>query len=860
VTSLTEAALAASSAMLLDLGEIAELTQRMAGEKKPIAVDVETGYYGESTEGLSLRAEANIVVSVQFTNSLDWGRMVPLAFDCGPNVDAKAFAALLWPMLNARDDEGLPLVVGHGVIAELRWLCRFLLRQLWDHPVFGAAVIAARGRFPIRSCTLLESFSEGENPKHGLKDITKRNSGYEMRNIFSLWAGKLTKKQQDSIRFNELDPSDPEVTAYACEDVVWCLWHHLRRFDVLRTGPRKFIYKTEMAVLPVVADMADEGVCVDWNRMREVAREGRAFAGLLLAEVIEDFSALAGEPVSINFNSSQQKADLFYNKCGMKATHFSKKTGRPSTDAKRALPELGKKHPEMAKYLKWAKLDKLVTGFLDLWEGKYAWAPDGRGHPQLLQHGTIGGRFSCEAFNYQQSPKKYHLELRDGTTFDFNFRELYTAPPPGTRPWWSLVLEEAGAPPGLYIPEEHEEEPGWYLMGFDYSQIELRVLAAEAGETALLEAFRRGDDVHALTAALMLGKDLASVTKDERDDTGKRMNFAIGYQLSPKGLADQLGIPQAAAEALFAQYHAAYPRLKPFTAGAVREARRSSMGDPDRAGTVITKWGRKIRIWEYASPSRAKRAAGDRTAGNVVIQGPATGEYVKIAMVRAIKALEKAGLASKVRLVMNIHDALEFYVRKDVKPATVIEVLSPAVVYEIPNSGWPPMVAEWHLGTSWGAAREIVYENGDVRLASKAPRPEPPVEPDDDLSPADDDVQAGPELAGPVAGDDPVCADVGPADPEPAPAAWEPGSGRTVLIHAAGLPSASRARQLVALLRSLPGPNQVVVCTAEGDAPVRGTSGLTPEHEGEVATILGGAVVAYALDSVDTEALAAGLQ
>jgi DNA polymerase I-like protein with 3'-5' exonuclease and polymerase domains len=825
-----------------DPAEIEARFRAIAAELAPAGFDIESSYWGESREKGALHPEENYVVSLQFTNSLDWARMVPIAFDEGANVDSAWFAPRLWALLHVVDDEGLPLFVAHGAIFELRTLARYFLRHLWDHPLFGRQVRDAHGYFPVRSCTLLESFAEGINEHHGLKEVSQL-LGFTMRQLLSLFPDKLTQKEQNSIRFSVLDQHDPEVIAYACEDAVGTLACHLDRWPRVR---KTFIYRVEMQVLPVIIEMADEGVCYDWDRMREAEAEARAFAELYLAEIIGDFAELAGEPLALDFNfrSAQQLGDLLYRKCGMKVSYWTKggKSGnkQPSVDAKRALPELAKQYPAVAKYLGWKHLVTLCDSFLTIYEHKFNWAADGRAHPALLQHGTIAGRFSCENPNYQQSPRKYHYELRDGTTFDFNFRDCIVAPPPGSRPWWDHMLIELGGE--QYVPEASEQ--GWYILGYDYSQIELRVLAAEAGETNMLAAFAAGVDIHYQTGALMLGKPLDQVTKLERDETGKRMNFAVSYQLTPKGLAQQLGISLAEAEALFAQWHSAFPRIAPYNRRIIALARRD--------GYVVTKFGRRVTIHEYNSPNKAVREGGDRTAGNAVIQGPATGEYVKVAMVRARQALARAGLLDRVRLAMNIHDALEFYVRMDVDPAEVIRVLLPAVVYPVttPEPAWPAMVAEWHICQRWGSQidLEVSLDGGTVKRKAKAAAPAPAVK----LPvPEPEKVRARPRE-----GLDAETFHWAVPEPQAAPQ----DKPRTVIIQVSVNPGADEAYRLKELLDALPGPNTVLVRTPVGEVGLTGTYGLTPGHEAQVQLIFGHAIVHYDLDSVDTEALTRDLR
>jgi DNA polymerase I-like protein with 3'-5' exonuclease and polymerase domains len=817
--------------LLTDLEELEDRCRAIAEAKLPFGYDYETGYYGESREGAALHPEENFIVSVQLTNDLSWSRMVPLAFEAGENVDNAKVAALLWPLFHVVDDEGLPLAVAHGAQAERRWGARFFLKNLWNHPLFGRQVRESHGYHPIRSDTMLEAYCEGEHQSNALKQLTLVDFGHKMRELADLQTALLgrppTDFEKNSVRFSVFNMRDPEVIAYACEDAVETLRHHLMRFPKMR---RSFIYKAEMAALPVVCDMADAGVQYDWRLLAEKNAEVKYFAELLLVEVIEDFEALAGVklPPSFNFNSTDQLADLLYNKCGMPVLHTTD-AGKPSTDAKKALPGLALIYPEIRKYQGWKRLHDLQLKFLAIYENKYSWAADGRAHPLLKQNGTITGRFSCEAPNYQQSPGKYHFELRDGTTFDFNFRDAIVAAGPGWQPWWDLVLEEAGCA-DLAKPEEL----GWYIVGFDLSQVELRALAAEAGETALLEAFKRGEDVHRLTAALMLGKPPGEVTKEERQDKGKRMNFAIGYGLTPPGMSQQTGKPIEECRELFDQYLGVYTHLKAYSKAVIRQARRD--------GHVITKFGRKVTIFEFQDPSPRVQASGERTAGNCTIQGPATGDYMKVAMVRAVRALKKAGLDDRVRMIMNIHDALEFEVREDVTPLQVIEVLQDAVIFPVKGPGveWPPLVADWHTGPSWGQLKEIhVCADGTVQ----------PGKPDD--------CEVCTPPPAPVA-----------AEPEPEPAVVMPaeiaGPPRDVIVALSAMPLRSEVSALRDFMKSLPGANRVELRVPDGDSErviaVPFACGLAPEHEARVSIIVGApAAVLFALGSITADDIASGL-
>lgn len=857
-------------ALLTDPGELLALASRLADEGKPIGFDIETGYEGEAREKGSIHPEENFVVGISFTNSLDWAFYVPLAHDSGPNMDNAFVAAVFWLLLTALGPDGLPLGVAHHAKFERRTMARWFLRYLASHPRFGPEVIAARGYPGIRSCTMLESYAEGENRTHGLKEITWANYGIRMTELMELFPQGLTAKEQKSIRFNVLNQNEPKVVAYACDDSVCALRHHLDRYPRVKDG---LIYRLEMADLRnAVCAMEDTGLDYDWNRMREAAISGAEFADRYLFEVMNDFEELlvaAGKgplPPKFNFGSPQQLQKLLYSPedgLGLPVTRRTK-TGRPSTEAKTALKGLSKDIPAVKKLLNWKGLTKLHRDFLGRFEAKYSFAPDGRTHPNLLQHGTVTGRTSAADPNYQQSPKiKYKYQLLSGEEFVHNFRDNIRAPLPGMRLWWQIILQEQG----LWEPDPEADKLGWYIIGFDYSQIELRVVAGEAGETALLDAFARGEDVHRLTASLLLHKALEDVTEDDRD-VGKTMNFALVYGMSEEGLADRLGISITEARDLFLRYHMAYPRIKQWMEATIARSKQT--------GYVMTRFGRKVRIWEYVDSDEApsawaakmRRLAGERTAGNAPIQGAATGDYKKISMSRAQAALREAGLDDRVLLVMDVHDALEWYARKDVPPEDIIRVLQPAVVWEV--DGWPPMRADWHVGERLGSLIKLdVAPDGSVR-AEKQELDLPPQLEDE----TDESLPVPPEEHKPLQLDRLVhkhdeehncqaCYYSEPPQfsPVPSPPVDKPvnTTPRTVVITLAELPPTHFIERFLVFMSEVPGYNSIIVRTPEGDIAVPGTTGIGPQHGAEISMIFGTALTSYDLDSVDMARLASGI-
>lgn len=409
------------------------------------------------------------------------------------------------------------------------------------------------------------------------------------------------------------------------------------------------------------------------------------------------------------------------------------------------------------------------------------------------------------------SPKKYHFDLTEamaahaageepppGTCFRFNFRDVIKAP------------EDC------------------YILGFDLSQAELRAIAGEAQEHALLEAFENGDDVHRVTASLMLGVPLDEVTEEQRA-IGKMLNFALLYGMSAKGLADRLNIALEEAESLMDKYFAGLSAIATYMTKMVRAGKQK--------GYVTSKFGRKMPIWEYLSDNPYIRSKGDRACVNYPIQGAATGDYMKIAMVRVVHAIKKAGLADKVKLVMNVHDALEFYVHKSLTPEQVIAVLKPAVVFDVP--GWPAMKADWHIAKRWGSPTEIiVHDDGTISAkGAKVDEIVPSIEVDEEGN----EIVALPEV-----------------DEQTLHEAAS-GPGRQVVVTLDSMPTMDTYRAFRAFLESLPGRNAITLVTPEGELELSTTSGLAPAHLGAVNQLLPGAKVGYLAEHYEQLAVGLGL-
>jgi DNA polymerase I-like protein with 3'-5' exonuclease and polymerase domains len=844
----------ANTGYVSSVAELKQVTGAVIDSGHPISLDCETGYEGDDrgyrNSSPSLHAEENLIAGYSVTTASGWARYVPVGHDeTRYNIDAEASALALWRVCRTGR------VIVHNADAEERWLSRWLHELLKDHPEFGAEVRASRGYFPLLSDTMMEAHALARWKSIALKAMSKAVFNYDQVELIELFnevvygtaSKKLPKNKKNTLRFNVLDPSDPRVFNYACDDVIQTLRLHERHYPLAKDN---FIYWLEMNVWPLVWAMEDEGLAFDWDFVDEARARARQFqikmqAGMLshLTERLDRVPLFNGKP--FNPNSFPQLTTLLYSPRpeGLGLTTRRRTKGRAdgsgkkmSTDAT-ALKGLSN-DPFVHRLQEYRGMTKLLSTYLENWRQEFGWCEDGRAHCHLLPHGAGTGRFSASDFNYQNLPKKYHYVV-GAETFDFNFRNAVTVP------------------------------DGWWGFGFDISQGELRIIAAEAGETAMLEAFERGEDLHALTASRLLhisleevyaggelfGKTWAAEAGGFRP-FGKTLNFALGYQLTVQGLADRLSCSVDEAQTAWDDYFAAYPAIATWT--------RRTVADSKLTGCTFSRLGRRHPIWAYESDKSWIYAGGERTAGNAPIQG-GLADMMKLIMIRCHEALSQAGLLDVVRMVMNIHDALEFYVRADVDVQLVIDVLYPAIVKKTPwTEHWPVMEPEWHLWMRWGSPTELKLDENNQVIGLGGTIDIGEEEYEDDETPDDGSVPA--VLAGPSG----IAEAAYRLDSGRAPAGVDRsefddmGTGQShagrVIVKVPEMPEYAAVARFVSLLEEFPGPNTLELATPEGSVPLSSGTSLSPEDgAARIGMILGGAQVVWALESVDNDVLARGL-
>ena len=416
----------------------------------------------------------------------------------------------------------------------------------------------------------------------------------------------------------------------------------LLRDRLVERGSEHLYRNIELPLTAVLAAMEDAGVKVDEYRMGEITARLRDRVEELEAKAYE----LAGEEFMLG--STQQLARILFEKLELTPGRKGK-TGY-STDT-RVLRAIRADHEIVPVVEEWRELTKLLNTYLEPLPSLIS-PVDARLHTTINQTVASTGRLSTTKPNLQAIPIRTELG-----------REIRSA----------------------FVAEQ-----GHRLLSADYSQVELRILAHVSGEPKLREAFARGEDIHAATAAEVLGKERATLTKDERN-VAKMVNFGIIYGISSFGLSENLEIPREQAQEYIDAYLARFPHVQDFIARTIEQA--------ERDGYVTTLLGRRRPVPEIRASNRQTRGLGERLAVNSVMQGTAA-DIIKVAMVNIHRRLRDEG--RRARLVLQVHDELLLEV-PDPEVSGVKELVRAEMVGAYPLD--PPLAVDVGVGDDWNEAK-----------------------------------------------------------------------------------------------------------------------------------------------------------
>jgi len=535
-----------------------------------------------------------------------------------------------------RAGEQLPLDL---VAAKLRPLLADAGRGKYGHNLKYDAIVLDRHGMPLRGLAfdtmvatyLLESSQRALN----LKDVAFAKLGVEMTPITD-----LIGKGKSQITMAEVPI--PAVAAYAGADADVTLRLMRRLEPELRQQSDlwRLFEEVEMPLVLVLAAMEEAGVALDCDFLEQMSRDLAGRIGALEAEIYD----LAGH--RFNVNSTQQLAGVLFQELHLPPSRRTK-TGQ-STDAE-TLEALRGAHPIVERILEHRQLVKLKSTYVDALPALINPAT-GRVHTSFNQTGTTTGRLSSSDPNLQNIPIRTDLGRQVRRAFVVG-------------------------------------QPGYCLLGADYSQIELRILAHITRDERLVAAFEADEDIHAATASRLFGVKLRDVTPDQRR-MAKTTNFGVIYGISDYGLSQQLGIPRKDAAEFIQSYFAKYPTIRDYLSSAIRQAQEH--------GYVTTLLGRRRFIPEINVANQAIRNAAERMAINTPIQGTAA-DVIKVAMVRLHREMQRRGLRS--RMILQVHDELVFE-----GPEEELAELRPLVV-EMMEGAYTlsvPLKVDIKTGADWG--------------------------------------------------------------------------------------------------------------------------------------------------------------
>jgi DNA polymerase-1 len=413
------------------------------------------------------------------------------------------------------------------------------------------------------------------------------------------------------------------------------------RARLVERGSEQLYDEIELPLTAVLASMEDAGVRIDAYRMGEITAR--------LSDRVEELEATAYELAGEEFmlGSTQQVARILFEKLQLTPGRKGK-TGY-STDT-RVLRAIRHEHGLVEVIEEWRELTKLVNTYLGPLPALLG--EDGRLHTHFNQAVAATGRLSTSNPNLQAIPIRTDL--------------------------------------GREIRSAFVAEAGHRLVSADYSQVELRILAHVSGEPKLREAFARGEDIHAATAAEVLGKEQATLTKDERN-VAKMVNFGIIYGISAFGLSENLEIPREEAQEYIDAYLARFPMVQDFIQRTIEQAKED--------GYVTTLLGRRRPVPEIRASNRQTRSLGERLAVNSVMQGTAA-DVIKVAMVRIHRRLREEGRGS--RLVLQVHDEL-LVEAPDAELSRVKELVREEMCGAYPLD--PPLAVDVGSGDDWNEAK-----------------------------------------------------------------------------------------------------------------------------------------------------------
>lgn len=529
-------------------------------------------------------------------------------------------------------------VSGEAELEEVRSLLESSSEKIGHNLKFDLQVLRANGiqvQGPFFD-TLLAHALIAPGMKHGMDILAETLLQYSTIKLSDIATPGENKRE-----LNTRDIPVEIMGQYSAEDAdITLQLSSILKKQVKESGMEKLFRTVELPLLPVLADMEFNGIRI----LPESLKKASVEVGVIIEDLRQKIENAAGH--SLNLNSPKQLGDFLFGELKLVKKPKKTKTGQFVTDES-TLSSLALQHPIVADILDYRENMKLKSTYLDALP-KYICARDGRIHTQFHQMLTSTGRLASQDPNLQNIP----VRTEQG-------RLIRTA----------------------FVPESEE----YTMLSADYSQIELRIMAALSGDPAMCSAFQEGRDIHTETAARVYG-----VSRDQVDSTMRRaaktVNFGIIYGISAFGLSQKLGCTRGEAASLIESYFIQFPNIKTYMDDLVHKAEQS--------GYAETLMGRRRIISEIHSANKTIKAAANRTAINTPIQGTAA-DMIKIAMVHVNELLK----GKKSRLILQIHDELLIDLHKE--ETDLIQKIKEAMILALPLPNNVPILVEAGTGNNW---------------------------------------------------------------------------------------------------------------------------------------------------------------
>ncbi|MFT5750809.1 MAG: DNA polymerase-1 [Dokdonia sp.] len=483
--------------------------------------------------------------------------------------------------------------------------------------------------------TMLAHYLINPDMRHNMDVLAETYLNYTPISITDL-IGKKGKKQ-----LTMRDVPLEQQTEYAVEDadITFQLRNHFEK-ELDEAGTRKLFDEIEVPLLRVLAAMELEGINLNVDFLNSLSVK----LDTDIQQLTKDIFAEAGE--EFNIGSPKQLGIILFEKMKLVDKPKKTKTGQYST-AEDVLSYLAKDHAIIKNILEYRGLSKLKSTYVDALPAQVA--ADHRVHTDYMQTVAATGRLSSNNPNLQNIP----IRTERG-------RQVRKA----------------------FIPRDENHT----LLAADYSQIELRIIAALSEEETMMEAFKNGEDIHASTAAKVFNVPLEEVTREQRGNA-KTVNFGIMYGVSAFGLSNQTDLSRAEAKELIETYYKTYPKLRNYMSELVNFARDN--------GYVKTVLDRRRYLKDINSANAIVRGAAERNAVNAPIQGSAA-DIIKLAMINIFEKLEAGNYATK--MLLQVHDELVFDV-----PNNELDEMKILIQTEMENAFIMkvPLDVEVGLGQDW---------------------------------------------------------------------------------------------------------------------------------------------------------------